>query len=81
MSKRIYHLTIEYDNDTEEAEYIVETVDQLEDDDDIRFVEIGTVDISKYFSKEVLKELAQCHEMGEAWLSIDISIVYNITSI
>jgi hypothetical protein len=25
---------------------------------DIRFVEIGTVDISKYFSKEVLKELA-----------------------
>ena len=65
MSKRIYHLTIEYDNETEEVEYIVETVDQLEDDD-IRLVEIGTVDISKYFSKEVLKELALCYEMGEA---------------
>ena len=65
MSKRIYHLTIEYDNETEEVEYIVETVDQLEDDD-IRLIEIGTVDISKYFSKEVLKELAQCYEMGEA---------------
>ena len=80
MSKRIYHLTIEYDADTEEVEYLVETVEQLEDDE-IRLIEIGTVDISKYFSKEVLKELAQCHEMGEAWLSIDISIVYNITSI
>ena len=66
MSKRIYHLTIEYDNETEEVEYIVETVDQLEDEDDIRLIEIGTVDISKYFSKEVLKEIAQCYEIGEA---------------
>ena len=66
MSKRIYHLTIEYDADTEEVEYLVETVEQLEEDDDVRLIEIGTVDISKYFSKEVLKELAQCYEMGEA---------------
>ena len=65
MSKRIYHLTIEYDNDTDEVEYLVETVEELEDDE-IRLVEIGSVDISKYFSKEVLKELAQCYEMGEA---------------
>jgi len=65
MSKRIYHLTIEYDADTEEVEYLVETVEQLEDDE-IRLVEIGSVDISKYFSKEVLKELALCYEMGEA---------------
>ena len=65
MSKRIYHLTIEYDADTEEVEYLVETVEQLEDDE-LRLVEICSVDISKYFSKEVLKELAQCYEMGEA---------------
>mgnify|MGYP003146139542 FL=1 len=65
MSKRIYHLTIEYDADTEEVEYLVETVEQLEDDE-IRLIEIGSVDISKYFSKEVLKELSQCYEMGEA---------------
>jgi hypothetical protein len=65
MSKRIYHLTIEYDADTEEVEYLVETVEQLEDDE-IRLIEIGSVDISKYFSKEVLKELALCYEMGEA---------------
>ena len=65
MSKRIYHLTIEYDADTDEVEYLVETVEQLEDDE-IRLIEIGSVDISKYFSKEVLKELAQCYEMGEA---------------
>ena len=65
MSKRIYHLTIEYDNDTDEVEYLVETIEQLEDDE-VRLVEIGSVDISKYFSKEVLKELALCYEMGEA---------------
>jgi len=65
MSKRIYHLTIEYDNDTDEVEYLVETVEELEGDE-IRLIEIGSVDISKYFSKEVLKELAQCYEMGEA---------------
>jgi len=65
MSKRIYHLTIEYDADTDEVEYLVETVEQLEDDE-VRLIEIGSVDISKYFSKEVLKELAQCYEMGEA---------------
>ena len=65
MSKRIYHLTIEYDAETEDVEYLVETVEQLEDDE-LRLVEICSVDISKYFSKEVLKELAQCYEMGEA---------------
>jgi len=65
MSKRIYHLTIEYDADTDEVEYLVETVEELEGDE-IRLIEIGSVDISKYFSKEVLKELAQCYEMGEA---------------
>ena len=65
MSKRIYHLTIEYDNDTDEVEYLVETVEQLEDDE-VRLIEIGSVDITRYFSKEVLKELAQCYEMGEA---------------
>ena len=80
MSKLIYHLTIEYDNDTDEVEYLVETVEQLEDDE-VRLIEIGSVDISKYFSKEVLKEFALCYEMGEAWISIDISIVYNITSV
>ena len=65
MSKRIYHLTIEYDAETEEVEYLVETVEQLEDDE-VRLIEIGSVDISKYFSKEILKELALCYEMGEA---------------
>ncbi len=65
MSKRIYHLTIEYDSETDEIEYLTETVD-TEDLDDICLVEIGTVDISKYFSKEVLREIAQCYEIGEA---------------
>ena len=65
MSKRIYHLTIEYDNDTDEVEYLVETVEELEDEE-IKLVKLGSVDISKYFSKEVLREIALCEEVGEA---------------
>ena len=65
MSKRVYHLTIEYDADTEEVEYILETVDHI-DDEHIQLIQIGTVDLEKYFDKETLKEILQCYEVGEA---------------
>jgi hypothetical protein len=65
MSKRIYHLTIEYDADTEEIEYILETVDHV-DDGHVQLIQIGTVDLEKYFDKETLKEILQCYEVGEA---------------
>jgi hypothetical protein len=65
MSKRIYHLTIEYDHDTEEIEYILETVDHI-DDGYVNLTQIGTVDLEKYFDKETLKEILQCYEVGEA---------------
>ena len=65
MSKRIYHLTIEYDHDTEEIEYILETVDHI-DDGCVNLTQIGTVDLEKYFDKETLKEILQCYEVGEA---------------
>ena len=65
MSKRIYHLTIEYEHDTEEIEYILETVDHI-DDGYVNLTQIGTVDLEKYFDKETLKEILQCYEVGEA---------------
>ena len=65
MSKRVYHLTIEYDPDTEEIEYIMETVDEV-DEGHVQLVQIGSVDLEKYFDKDTLKEILQCYEVGEA---------------
>ena len=76
MSKRVYHLTIEYDHETEEIEYVMETVDHI-DDGHIQLTQIGTVDLEEYFDKETLKQILQCYEVGEA----QMSIVYNITSV
>ena len=65
MSKRIYHLTIEYDSDTEEIEYILETVDEV-DEGHVQLTQIGTIDLEEYFDKETLKEILQNYEIGEA---------------
>ena len=65
MSKRVYHLTIEYDAETEDIEYVLETVDEV-DEGHIQLVQIGTVDLEKYFDKDTLKEILQCYEVGEA---------------
>ena len=62
MSKRIYHLTIEYDHETEEIEYIMESVD--EDSLDIQV--IGEVNLAEYFDEAVLKLIGECYEVGEA---------------
>ena len=65
MSKRVYHLTIEYDADTEEIEYVLETVDHV-DESHIQLTQIGTVNLEDYFDKETLREILQCYEVGEA---------------
>ena len=65
MSKRVYHLTIEYDAETEEIEYVLETVDHV-GDSHVQLTQIGSVDLEKYFDKETLKEILQCYEVGEA---------------
>ena len=65
MSKRVYHLTIEFDPETEEIEFILETVDEI-DYEHIRLTQIGTIDLEEYFDKETLKEILQCYEVGEA---------------
>jgi len=65
MSKRVYHLTIEFDHETEEIEYILETIDEI-DEDHVQLVQIGSIDLEEYFDKETLREILQCYEMGEA---------------
>ena len=65
MSKRIYHLTIEFDPETEEVEYVMETVDEV-GLGDVQLTQIGTVDLENYFDKETLKEILMCYEVGEA---------------
>ena len=65
MSRKIYHLTIEFDPDTEEVEYLIETVDEV-DEGFVQLTQIGTVDLETYFDKETLKEILMCYEVGEA---------------
>ena len=65
MSKRIYHLTIEFDPATEEIEYILETIDEI-DDDHVKLVQIGSVDLEEYFDMETFKLLEQLYVVGEA---------------
>ena len=66
MAKQVYHLTIEYDTDTEEIEYIVETVEAI-DTDFIGLTQIGSIDLESLdFDKETLKEILRCYEVGEA---------------
>ena len=65
MSKRVYLLTIEYDPDTEDIEYVMETVEHV-DDGHVQLTQIGTVNLEDYFDEDVLKEILQCYEVGEA---------------
>ena len=65
MSKRIYHLTIEYDAETEEIEYILETVDEV-DEDHVQLTQIGSIDLEEYFDKETLREILSNYKMAEA---------------
>ena len=65
MSTRLYHLTIEFDSDTEEIEYIVESVEQV-DEDHIKLTKISRLDLQKYFDEEDIVEILDSYEVGEA---------------
>ena len=62
---KIYHLIIAYNDKTEEIEYILETVDEV-DDEHVKLTHIGTIDLEEYFDKDTLREILQNYEMGEA---------------
>ena len=65
MSKRIYHLTIEYDNETEEIDYIVETVEQV-DGETVQLNQLGHHELTDYFDEEDVKAILEAYEIGEA---------------
>ena len=58
-----YKLEICYDSDTEEVEYIEESITK---DDDIHFYEIDNEDMFSYWDDESLAVIKECYEVGEA---------------
>ena len=55
-----YILTIEYNTNTEEIEYISEEVvnDTIND--------VGTIDLAEYFDEELLEYMDGCYIVGDA---------------
>ena len=79
MAKKVYHLTISYDETTDTIEYLCETLEDDISDSTTDFMEGGlefeadvpgfktlTIDIGKYFDEPTLKLIRECHEVGEA---------------
>ena len=62
---KIYNLTIMFDPDSEEVEFIEETIDDASDDDEICLM-LNDKDITEYFDKETLKLLVDANELGLA---------------
>tara|TARA_R100001530_G_scaffold9010_1_gene9212 strand:- start:217 stop:402 length:186 start_codon:yes stop_codon:yes gene_type:complete len=60
---KIYTLTIAYNEDKEEIEYICE---EIEDDEPTVVVERGTIDVDDYFDEEGLELISGCYIVGEA---------------
>jgi hypothetical protein len=60
---RIYTLTIVYNKETEEIEYISE---EIEGDEKEILLERGVVDIGDYFDEETMKLITGCYIVGEA---------------
>lgn len=62
--KKIYHLTIVYDQETEEVEYLMESV---EEDCPSALTFLGIADCEDYFEdEELMKMIDLCCEPGEA---------------
>ena len=62
--KKIYHLTIVYDPDTEEVEYLMETIDE---NDPTSLTFLGIADCEEYFEEmmedeELMKMIDACCE-------------------
>ncbi len=64
MALKTYTLTIEYDPDTEEVEYIQEYVDEEEFECLVEFESSGCVDMSEYWDKEALEWADEIYDVG-----------------
>ena len=60
---RIYTLTIVYNKETEEIEYISE---EIEGDEKELMLERGVVNMGDYFDEEAMKLITGCYIVGEA---------------
>ena len=60
---RIYTLTIVYNKETEEIEYISE---EIEGDEKELMLERGGVNMGDYFDEEAMKLITGCYIVGEA---------------
>ena len=60
---KVYTLTIAYNEEKEEIEYISE---EIADDDAEVTMERGTIVLNDYFDEEGLELIAGCYIMGEA---------------
>ena len=56
-----YTLIIEYDDKTEEVEFLSEEVVVSNEP-----MDLGTVDISEYYDKEILEFIDECYIIGRA---------------
>ena len=62
-TKYIYKLEICFDSNTDNVEYVEES---LTKDDDVLFYEIDGFDIFKDWDKDSLEVIKECYEVGEA---------------
>tara|TARA_Y100000310_G_scaffold282836_1_gene304380 strand:- start:268 stop:453 length:186 start_codon:yes stop_codon:yes gene_type:complete len=60
---KVYTLTIVYNEDKEEIEYICE---EVTDDSDNMIMEYGTMVLNDYFDEEGLELISGCYIIGEA---------------
>jgi|TARA_Y100000310_G_scaffold135869_1_gene134774 hypothetical protein len=61
MSKKVYTLTIEYDSDNEQIEFVREEIIE----DEVATV-YGEIDMEDYFDKETLELLKGLYILGDA---------------
>ena len=64
MALKTYTVTIEYDPDKEEVEYIQEYVDEEEFECLVEFESSGCVDMSEYWDDETMKLVDKIYDVG-----------------
>ena len=62
-TKYTYKLEIYFDSNTDNVEYVEES---LTKDEDVLFYEIDGFDIFEYWDKDSLQFIKECYEVGEA---------------
>ena len=64
MALKTYTLTIEYDDETEEVEYLTEHVDEDEFECLVEFESSKIIDMSEYWDEEALALAKQIYDVG-----------------